>query len=53
MEKAIELVMGFYGATREEVIECYMDEVLAYVHLMGYNTSEVEKKEKEAQKETK
>lgn len=45
MEKAIEFVMGFYGATREEVIEYYMDEVLAYVLLMGYNISEVEKKE--------
>ena len=45
MEKAIEFVLGFYGATREEVVECYMDEVLAYVRLMGYNTSEVEKKE--------
>ena len=45
MEKAIEFVMGFYGATREEVIECYMDEVLAYVRLMSYTASEATEKE--------
>ena len=45
MEKAIEFVMSFYGATREEVIECYMDEVMAYMRLLGYNTSEATEKE--------